>query len=287
MDGRPETCATSADNSAPWQLRLRAESTRRVLAVLIFILAIASATSASDRAAMLPNSYLDYHVHSTAELLLEVRSDSVVRDRYCRHFAMSDKETLTFLSSLHASALTEGGVYRVYGVTSLGSFHYHLQRLRKGEPVFSAGDGTPVLRMACGNPFLDPKYPTSPNLLHPTIGQDADLTDLPLDSPIEASPEVLTEDIPADAAPILALFPETPTLPLEPVLLGGFHPPLLLLGLTPIVLSHGGGGSGNHQPRFVTPEPCTSLLMAVALGAGLYRLRRSRRPTEATFGPEA
>ena len=90
------------------------------------------------------NAFIDKSVRTTPELVSHVRSNSEVRDRYMRHFAMTGSEVVSYLKTLHPATLQSDGIYRVYSVPVGGVLKAHTEKLKKGQKVFSTADGTPV-----------------------------------------------------------------------------------------------------------------------------------------------
>jgi len=227
-----------------------------------FVLAAVSAALAQSG---LPrNSYLDKRVFSTAQLVHEVKTDSVVMDRYCRHFAMTRQEVVVYLSALRVGALDADGIFTVYGVPhASGDFHSRLKLLKKGEAVFVEEDGTPVLQLICGNPLiLGPKKPAIPNPVNLSIGSPDDLQDRTVDSPPVASDVLPAEETPSEGAPVEAIYPESrKEIPnVLTILLG-------LAGSAGVTVEH-------HSPA--VPEPVSMIVVAGGLAA-LAARRRSRK----------
>lgn len=207
------------------------------------------------------NSYLEKRVDSTDELVQQLRSNPEVMDRYRRHFAMTDAEVITYLSTLRVSKLDKDGIYTVYGVPkTTGDFHAHLRMLKKGEPVFVEDDGTPVLQVVCGNPLiLGPKKPVVPNPIVANAGPVEPAKEVMVEAPPAPSTNAVTPVVPGDAQPIAPVFPPSrPSPSVVPMLLGlagaiGFFP-----------------HSSSPPP---VPEPMTMLVM----GSGLAYLASRRR----------
>jgi hypothetical protein len=238
----------------------------RGLALLAVLMAVTTAFGQQHRPA--PNSFIDHRISSVSDLVHEVKSDPVVMDRFCRHFAMSNDDVVRYVSSLHVAKLARGGVYTVYSVPEGGYVKAHTEKLEVGTPVFADLNGTPVLLVRCGNPLTKgPNNPTAlskPNIL-PTV------TPMHEEAPGEVAPAPpLFAEIPPPA-PNLA----TPTAPAPaPQAVGAVAPggvgPWPLLFLPVLGLIHGGGGDHHKQP---VPEPATM----VVLGAGIVAFLRKRR----------
>src|SRR5579859_7315345 len=59
-------------------------------------------------------SFLNKRAYSVAQLMNQTRNDAQVRDRYERHFRMSDDELIQYFSRLHVGKLHRTGAYVVY-----------------------------------------------------------------------------------------------------------------------------------------------------------------------------
>lgn len=207
------------------------------------------------------NSYLEKRVDTTEGLVQQLRSNPVVMDRYRRHFAMSDAEVITYLSSLRVTTLPKDGIYTVYGVPkTTGDFHARLRMLKAGEPVFVEDDGTPVLQLVCGNPLiLGPKKPVVPNPIVANAGPVKGPTEVAVEAPPAPSTSVVTPGVPNVEPPVQPVFP--PSRPQSSVV-----PMLLGLAGAVAIFPH------NNTPPAV-PEPFT---MAIMGGGIAYMAARKR-----------
>lgn len=227
------------------------------------------------------NAFLNQKVKTTEQLVNQARRDREVMDRYMRHYSMNREEVLAYLGSLRPGTIKETAVYAVYSVPEGGRIKVHLERLKKGEPVFIDAAGEPQLLMKCGNPLtLGPKDVIAENQKPVT---DSILT-------VEESPlEIMTE---TDYAiePLLELEPTAPVFTFPPVpeitpipitptppSLGGFNPlPLALGGLLFVNDSGGGGGDGPPPPPPPVPEPATMLVLGGAVAYYGWRKRAKK-----------
>jgi hypothetical protein len=237
------------------------EDDMRILKAILPGMALALLAAVAMGQGLPRNSYLEKRVDSTAELVQQLRSNPVVMDRYRRHFAMTDAEVITYLSSLRVSELPKDGIYTVYGVPkTTGDFHARLRMLKKGEPVFVEEDGTPVLQLVCGNPLiLGPKKPVVPNPIVANAGPVEGAKEVTVEAPPAPSTNAVTPVVPGEAQPIAPVFPQPH---------GGSSPVAALLGLAGAVAFFPHGGT----PPTV-PEPMTMLVM----GSGLAYLASRRR----------
>jgi len=218
----------------------------------------------------LPNSFVDYRVRSVGELVDQVKTDQAVRDRFQRHFAMSEEDLISFLSSLHETKLSQTQVFTVYSVPPSGYVKAHLQKIKAGTPIFSDRNDKPVLLVECGNPLSQgPSNPTvlSATRVHGALGDthDESIAEPTAAPPVAAvyTPSVPEVEAPAPAAPVAS----APVA--GHVAASGGGAPWLLLGAVPFVFLHGSHGSNHgHQP---VPEPAS--FVALGLGA-VYLVRR-------------
>lgn len=219
------------------------------------------------------NSFLNYRVHSTAQLVREVDGDSEVRDRFMRHFAMTRSELDRYLGSLHLARLEKTGVYKVYSVPDNKVLKMHLQTIKQGEEVFEDSAGTPVLLVRCGNPLSrGPNNPlTANNINSETEGTTNDQL---------AALKVPEENAEAENMQYVNNLqpgvPEAPTgggsaAPFVPSGGGGVGAlPFGLLAGLPFLFGHGGGGGHGS-----VPEPVSLIVLGVGV-AGLIARRKRR-----------
>ncbi len=248
--------------------------------VSVGLSALALAISASAAARPDLNSFINRKVTDTRSLVSQVKSDPEVADRYQRHFSMTKGEVVAYLSGLHRDKLDSEGMYPVYSVPDNGKLKMHMQKLKKGEPMFVDIQGRPVLIAKCGNPVVGSRKPKgNPPVVsvpEPTNGRELVLEE-PRVTEVE-SPSQLVAMMPmvppvVDAPPIVPVEPEPVVATVPATATGGGRFPWFagLPLLFPIFGGIGGNGGGVES----VPEPATML----ALGAGVVGLmrRRSRR----------
>lgn len=237
------------------------------------------------------NAFINRKVVNTPGLVNQVMHDPEVADRYSRHFAMSRRELVEYLTALRPGKLAKSEVYTVYSVPEDGRVKMHRERLKSGAPIFVDRAGRPTLIMKCGNPLvLGPSRARKGNLttVEP-IDTDTDKLvsmldprDVPLleadEMALSASQPAVPEVIVADDVPLGV--PPVAVSPINTVAAtstGGSRFPLFaaLPLLIPIIgsLDHngGGGGGGDTQP---VPEPAT--LVGIAVGAAALARRRRK-----------
>ncbi len=239
------------------------------------------------------NAYLNHRATTVVALVHEAQTDPEVLDRYMRHFAMTRKQVLALLGSLHVERLQKTSHFEMYSVPDGGSLKMHHCTLKKGERLFVDDKGKPVLRLKCGNPLtLGPGSICSTGALLPQFAETSELKPLipdvdsavaPMDdwlAMVPPTPEelpALDVEIPAATGPQVA-----PSIaPPNPITLPPGHSNLIgsLLGIPLLIggsfaFPHGGNHTdGRNPPPPPVPEPASFL----ALGAGAAVLIRRRR----------
>lgn len=211
------------------------------------------------------NSFLMDSVHSTSDLVQQVKGNPNIRDSYKRHFQMTESELYDYLRTLHPMRLQADQVFTIYSVPPGGELKAHTQRLKKGELVFADANGTPVLRARCGNPLVGappgviPEEALSgPNaeMKYMVVPMTETVPNMPL--AMAPAPPFVPEEV--------AITPVPPT-PITTVASQSF--PIWPLLALPIVggSSHGGGEA--------VPEPTT--MVALAAGASVLLARRRKK----------
>src|SRR5689334_9892892 len=87
------------------------------------------------------NSFLERPVKSVADLVMQIRKDAHVRDRYMRHFGKTVDQLTSEFSKLHLGKLSSAGEYLVYNIDDLGVVHSKMLHLKAGTPVFMDASG--------------------------------------------------------------------------------------------------------------------------------------------------
>ena len=249
------------------------------------------------------NAFLDDHVSSTAQLVRQVRTKPDVRDRYMRHFGMSENQVYNYLGSLRLGRLSKPEIATVYSVPGSGAVKSHRQKLHTGELVFFDPSGQHALLARCGNPLglgptnLPNMAMALPNLedsdivaLHamPELTGESSLLSAPSTSIAMDIPPDTLADVFSDVPPVVTTVAAPPVIPNEAPLTpaaGGNNSnglaflPLLGGGaLLGILSSHHGGGGGGGVPILPapTPEPVTLVFAALTAGVIAYGKRRHR-----------
>lgn len=218
------------------------------------------------------NSFCNVTPHTTDQLINQVKGNSVVMDRYTRHFAMTEDEVVAFFSTLIPGRLIKDGIYTVYGVPRDGKLHVHRRLLKKGEKVFMDAQGRAVLQMRCGNPLtLGPRNPIALSE-GPEPAGPMDINLAAEGGTVEEAPTTLAYVPPTTPAPIVPATPPPPAAVIAPsghARIAAF--PLLipiLIGGCCIMPKGGGGG------KVVCPEPASMTLMVLGVGALAARKRK-------------
>lgn len=101
-----------------------------------------------------PDSFLNYQVDSTDELVQALREDPKLRKRYAKHFGIPESEVVDWVKrALVPTRLTADRKVNVYGVTKTGRIYPVRTTLKKGTKVWATRSGVPVLKWACANPL--------------------------------------------------------------------------------------------------------------------------------------
>ncbi len=241
------------------------------------------------------NAFINKPANTVPELMVQVRSDKTVMDRYMRHFSMDKEEVVNYLGSLKLGTLKKSGNYVIYSVPEGGRIKAHVSFFKKGTPAFVDKNGNPILRVKCGNPFVRGPVvayaipPSSPLVSDEVV----EPTSLATREAVTTVPEPAMSTLVA-TVPTVETFDEEIVTPGEPMALrtvppmtseSVIPPPLaqsfagganigaiagVLGGIGGVIaVSGGGGGTPN-----VVPEPATMVALTVGAVALLKRRRR-------------
>ena len=231
------------------------------------------------------NAFLNTRVVSVSELLTQLKRDPEVRDRYMRHYGLSQAEVGVYFSTLRIAKLKAPGTFRVYGVPADGQIHVTMQPMKAQALVLVDIGGAPVMRMYCGNPMtLGPKDPTDPNDAEADVINSEKVTVAELEDPeAMASTDLQAETVALE--PSIDAVPEanlpagqtppttTQTVGQAPATIvgnvGGFNP----IGFLPAIGFLVPARHRNPRPPPV-PEPAS--IAALTLGAGVLLARKRR-----------
>jgi hypothetical protein len=215
------------------------------------------------------NSFLNRPANTLSDLVSQVKNDNKVADRYMRHFGMTKTEVVDMFSSLKIGRLPQDGVYLVYNVPGWEEVRSRALFFRKGTLVWTDQQGTPVMKVSCGNPMVrgsDIGVATvatgirvQPNLAYRDL-----VMETPETSFIEATPSVAAPgNVEVNAADVL------PTTPNVPQVSRSSFPYILPLGLGALF----GFNNGSSPP---VPEPCSMLVLGAG-GAALVAARKRKK----------
>jgi hypothetical protein len=259
----------------------------RFLSVLVAVLAIGSTVLARPE----PNAFLNRRVQTVEQLIDQVQRDREVRDRYMRHYGMSQAELVAFFRTLRIQPLAQEGVFTVYSVPEDGVIKVRTARLRRGELVLVDPAGQPVMQLSCGNPLglgAGLQHTMAP-VMAPIMAEVVEMREVPIEiavAPEEAMTLMATAPgIPVvPPAPPVAPPPPPPVIiderPLVPVATAGGFSPLIPVGILGALLIP--RGETRVEPIqvptgavAVVPEPASAA--ALLLGVGALAARRRKK----------
>ncbi len=251
-------------------------------------------------------SFIRQRAVSVAELVRQVRNDSVARQRYAKHFSISSQTVASYFErNLKLVSIKKPLRATVWYVGKKGVIHTKTKLYPKGTALFVDRTGRPILVWSCGNPLA--KKLKAPDVVQEKVkGTPLETLGVePVEEVITPSPEAkpptsieeLVKPAPIETVgtPPLDILPEIiPVVPaavlteLPTILIGGGGGPswtnaLIFAGSIPIIGSifgsgggNGGGGGGGDDS--LVPEPVTLLGFGLPLlMVGLGKLRRMRK----------
>lgn len=124
-----------------------------ILVAICLLICVPLVANAAPRT--LPaGSFVTKSVDSASDLISLMKNDRVTAQRFANHFGMSVPElTEYFQKHLKMSYLSEPGTYTIYYRSRRGGVGTRTAILPRGERVFVAHDGTPIILVKCGNPL--------------------------------------------------------------------------------------------------------------------------------------
>ncbi len=233
----------------------------------IWICMAAVAANASIAVAQTdPGAFLNRLCATTPSLIVHVKQDTKVMDRYARHFAMSESEVVTYLRSLSVSKTDEDGLYVVYGAPETGLLRSRVMKIKKGTKVWVDQTGEVVLLWHCGNPVTrgpSVPYDASKPVANPNGTSMDQLREVPLQAPtstMQANMSILGEPS----------IPEVPILPQTnldiPIVTSSTN--LGFLSVLPVL-----GLITNTNPPNAIPEPATLAILCIGASGLIMRSR--------------
>ena len=157
-------------------------------------------------------SFLKYPVHSTRELLDQVKNEPTVAARFSRLFNMSPDMVRLAFGKLRLVRLEKPMNRRIYYVHRFETLGYKMRKVGQGTLVFAYPDGTPVLMQICGNPLRTMPFGYGmPGSGSPTVPDYSDALDNRVSSDsTDASPQKLRSVAPGPNGPALAVLDTLP-----------------------------------------------------------------------------
>lgn len=235
--------------------------------VLALALGVATVASAAG------TSFLDKSTSTQSDLVMAARVDSVVMDRYMRHFSMNRTDVIEFVSSLHSDVVKTDGLYKVYSVPNGSRVVEQMVSLKVGEPILVDAAGAPAILLAGGNPM--------------TLGPNARIDDT----------DVATATSAKDESSIKTSKSESTTIAVQRTQIEAINDALTLTqgdkaivggssnngtaGIIAAVVGIGGiailasQGDDNNAP--VVPEPASMVIMGTGLAAFMKRRRAAKK----------
>ena len=258
-----EPASTSSLNSSTEPLSAPSTETFILEPVIMAPLEPVSAPLENAGPRMERGSFLRRHVETPAQLVNQVRNDPVVARRYMRYFGRNRSDLIAYLQTLRIKPLTQDHRYEVYYVHKgeiMGSKMLHMKRDSR---IFIDRNGTPVMKLSCGNPMLIhevPKpvvirtKPTPPEIVTPTPPTPV--------KPTPLQPTEVAAPVPPTPQPVTELGQPPAQMSRQGLSLA---PALALLPAAALIFPH-------HS---AVPEPTTIVAVTLGVGALLRRRRRS------------
>ncbi|HLK55902.1 MAG TPA: hypothetical protein VKU00_05045 [Chthonomonadaceae bacterium] len=115
-------------------------------------MALVGSTTAFADSPLPPGAFLRQPAQSVQALNHQLVTDPLVCQRYARLYNMPVEEVREAFAHLKLTRLTLDQTFQVHYVHTGERIGYKVRRVRKGTPIYSFADGTPILVQVCGNP---------------------------------------------------------------------------------------------------------------------------------------
>jgi hypothetical protein len=204
----------------------------------------------------------------------QVSHDNNVRTRYARHFGVSPTQLTAYLRTLKLTTLKSARLVQSWYLDKNGRSRVKSKRLPKGELVFVASDGQPVISWSCGNPIGKPTVTKKavPKQVAQAPVETQVLPALPetITAPVEAvlpAPLEIVENV----APMVAAAPNAVAAVMESNASGLGALPYLggLAGLIGGIVA-----IDTRQGNDIVPEPSSAAALAVGMFGLVGVIRR-------------
>lgn len=240
---------------------------------LMLVLGLASTTLAQRPE---PNAFLNKPVRTAEGLRRQVTNDPEVTDRYMRHYAMTRAEVLDLMAGLHMARLAKNTPMTVFNVNDRGVIGSRLFVIKAGSMLFVDQDGTPVLKVSCGNPFF-----RDTEILHAQSEVEVEAVTHPLKYDDEEGFVAMpVAELLEPSFAVAEALPEEQPIHLP---LGGtedvFTRPGSDPALWPLLLLGGLRGSPRNPPKedSPVPGPAAAIMFAGPMAAAALRRRKARK----------
>lgn len=246
--------------------RMRCSLLAGYLVLLIMATAPAWAAKKPAQHRTGPDSFLPWRAYTVQFLIDQVQSDRVVSARLAKHFHVSEAELVSyFRANLREVTIQQSGWRPVYGVTRTGLIYRSRDYFHKGAKAFGLANGTPILKLSCGNPLVTqlPPVPRRKIIGAPPIRRVV--------VPIESQVEIVPELTPVVESPEeMALLPDLPLAEILAV------PPAVPSDKRRFIPFFWWPSDHDHD-RPPIPEPTTLVLLGGGLAALVMKITLRRR----------
>jgi hypothetical protein len=172
---------------------------------------------------MPPGAFLRQPAESVQALNRQIHTDSLVCQRYARLYNMPVQDVREAFAHLRLTQLSQDRIFQIHYIHTGERIGYKVRRVRKGTPIYSFADGTPVLIQVCGNPVRPNVGPSRhvgmppPETVVPAVVAEFDVNEAMEVAPSNNIVELngLRSGPPGELLPPPLDFVEIPEIPLE------------------------------------------------------------------------